>query len=126
MFKIVTFLGTAVVAAAVFALLPANAADDVEAKAQTCDACHGQAGQPADPKIIPVIWGQRADYLFKELHDYRSGDRNNAIMSPLAQGIALDDLRKLAAYFAAKSWPAKTSPANAAPASAAPPPENIA
>jgi len=114
MLKIVTILGTAFVAAA-------NAADDIEAKAQACSACHGASGGPTDPKIIPVIWGQRADYLFKELHDYRSGDRNNAIMSPLAQGIALDDLRKLAAYFAAKSWAAK-----AAPAGAAPPPETIA
>ena len=108
------FLAAAVAMAAVFAL-PANAADDIETKAQGCGLCHGQNGEPTDAKIIPVIWGQRADYLFKELHDYRSGDRNNAIMSPLAQGIALDDLRKLAAYFAAKSWPAQPAAASAPP-----------
>lgn len=123
MFKIVTILVTAFVAAAIaaFAFLPANAADAIEARAQGCGLCHGPNGEPTDPKVIPVIWGQRADYLFKELHDYRSGDRSNAVMKLIAQNIALEDLRKMAVYFAAKNWPAK-----AVPASAAPPPETIA
>jgi cytochrome c553 len=104
-------------AAAVFAVfvLPANAADDIEAKAQGCGLCHGQNGEPTDPKIIPIIWGQQANYLYKELHDYRSGDRNNPIMSLIGQNIALEDLRKLAAYFAAKSWPAHPAGAAATP-----------
>src|ERR1700728_1487480 len=95
-------------AAAVIAVVavPAGAADDIEQKTQGCGACHGQNGAPADPKTTPIIWGQQGNYLFKELHDYRSGDRNSPIMSPLAQGLSLDDLRKVAAYFAAKSWPA--------------------
>jgi cytochrome c553 len=106
-------------AAAIFASLPANA-DDIETKAQACNACHGQTGAPTTA-IIPVIWGQQANYLYKELHDYHSGARDNPIMGPLANGFTLDDLRKLAAYFAAKSWPARSAPANAAP-----PPEAIA
>jgi cytochrome c553 len=39
------------------ATAPANAADEFEAKLQTCNACHGQNGQPVD-KSIPIIWGQ--------------------------------------------------------------------
>ena len=42
-------------------------------------------------------------------------------MSPIAKGLAQEDLRKIAAYFAAKSWPAQR--AAAAPA---PPPNGIA
>ena len=114
--------GVLAIAAAVaaFAFLPANAADDVEAKAQACGACHGQNGASTAP-IIPIIWGQQSSYLYKELHDYHSGARDNPIMTPLAKGSALDDLRKLADYFAAKSWPAP-HPA----AAAAAPPEAIA
>jgi len=93
----------------------AQAADDIEAKAQTCAACHGEAGMPTDPKIIPIIWGQQESYIVKQLHDYRSGDRDNAIMSPIAKDLAQEDLRKLARYFAAKQWPAQAQAA-AAPA----------
>ena len=97
-------------------VVPAYAADDIEEKAQLCAACHGQSGVPTDPKTIPVIWGQQQSYLVKQLHDYRSGDRDNPIMSSIAKGLAQDDLRKIAAYFAAKSWPAQTvTPASASP-----------
>ncbi len=95
----------------------AYSADDIEAKAQACAACHGQNGVPTDPKTIPNIWGQEKSYLVKQLHDYRSGDRDDPIMSPIAKQLAQEDLRKIAAYFAAKSWPAKT----AATATASPP-----
>jgi cytochrome c553 len=99
------------------AAVPAYSADDIEAKAQTCAICHGQNGVPIDPKIIPIIWGQQQSYLVKQLHDYRSGDRDNAMMSAIAKGLEQGDLRKIAAYFAAKSWPAQRTPA----ASASPP-----
>jgi cytochrome c553 len=79
------------------AAVPAYAADDIEAKAQVCAACHGQNGVPTDPKTIPIIWGQQQSYLVKQLHDYRSGDRDNPIMSLIAKGLAQDDLRNIAA-----------------------------
>ena len=90
-------------------LPPAHAADEIEAKAQLCAACHGAKGAPADPKTIPVIWGQEQSYLMKQLRDFRNGERNSAIMSPLAKNLAEGDLRKIAAYFAAKTWPARAS-----------------
>jgi cytochrome c553 len=101
--------------------VPASAADDIEAKVQMCDACHGQNGMPTDPKTIPIIWGQQQSYLVKQLRDYRNGERDNPIMSPIAKALAQEDLRKIAAYFAAKSWPAQR--ATAAPT---PPPNGIA
>ena len=108
-------------AAAGFAVtaMPAYAADDIAAKVQICAACHGENGIPTDPKTIPTIWGQQQSYLVKQLHDYRSGDRDNPIMSPIAKDLAQEDLRKIAAYFAAKSWPA-SGPAQPAAASAPP------
>lgn len=99
-----TILGAGI-GLSVVAVPAAFAADDIEAKVQTCAVCHGQNGVPLDPKTMPVIWGQQQSYLVKQLHDYRSGDRDNPIMTPIAKGLAQEDLRKIAAYFAAKSWP---------------------
>jgi cytochrome c553 len=103
------------------AIPPAHAADDIEAKAKPCAACHGDQGVPTDAKTIPVIWGQEQSYLMKQLRDFRNGERNSAVMSPIAKELAEGDLRKLAAYFAARTWPAKS--ARAKPPS---PPKGIA
>lgn len=103
------------------AVLPADAAEDLETKARQCGACHGENGVPTDPKTIPVIWGQDQSYLMKQLRDYRNGERNSAIMSPIAKDLPEADLRKIAAFFAAKSWPAQRASAKA-PA----PPKGIA
>jgi len=86
-------------------IVPAVAADDIDAKAQTCSQCHGQNGEPVDPNSIPVIWGQQESYLYKELHDYHSGDRISPVMAPAVHDLSLPDLRKIAAYFATKTWP---------------------
>jgi len=91
----------------------ADAADEIEAKAQACAACHGNNGVPTDPKTIPVIWGQEQSYLMKQLRDFRNGERNSAVMSPLAKNLAEGDLRPMAAYFAAKPWPARRAAAKA-------------
>jgi len=93
----------------VIAIPPAHAADDIEAKAQLCAACHGDKGVPTDPKTIPVIWGQEQSYLMKQLRDFRNRERNSPVMSPIAKDLAEGDLRKIAAYFAAKTWPARRS-----------------
>jgi cytochrome c553 len=103
------------------AIAPVHAADAIDAKAQLCAACHGDNGVPTDAKTIPVIWGQDQSYLMKQLRDFRNGERNSAVMSPIAKDLAEGDLRKIAAYFAAKPWPARR--ASAKPPS---PPKGIA
>src|SRR5258708_27213669 len=94
------------------AIPPVHAADELETKAHPCAACHGDKGVPTDPKTIPVIWGQERSYLMKQLRDFRNGERNSAVMSPIAKGLAEGDLRKIAVYFAAKTWPERPAPAN--------------
>lgn len=113
-----TLFGAVLVSAVV--ALPANAADDIASRLDICSACHGANGAPTNP-ATPVVWGQQENYLYKELHDYHSGERNNAIMSPMVKSFSLDDLRKVATYFAGKSWPAKPSTV-----AAGSPPEGIA
>lgn len=86
------------------AAVPASAADDIESRVQVCAGCHGQNGVPINT-ATPVIWGQQANYLYKELHDYHSGDRANPFMSSVAKQFTLPELREVANYFAAKQWP---------------------
>jgi cytochrome c553 len=107
-----TFFG-AVAAFAVVAV-PAQAADELETSLLVCSTCHGQNGQPIDA-TIPIIWGQQTSYLVKQLHDYKSGDRENAIMKAFADGVKQQDLRKAATYLAEKTWPAHPAGASASP-----------
>src|SRR5437870_13698694 len=94
---------------------PANAQDAIEGKLQVCTSCHGANGQPINP-VIPIIWGQQDYFLTKQLHDYKSGDRDNPLMAAFAKNFAQAELRSVAQYFAKKSWPARTTPAASAPA----------
>jgi cytochrome c553 len=100
-------------AAAVAMVHAANAADDLDARLQTCNACHGADGKPISA-AIPIIWGQQTAYLVKQIHDYRAKDRDNPVMTPLAATIKQEETRKAAAYFAAKTWPAAAHAAAAA------------
>jgi cytochrome c553 len=109
-------VGALVISAAAFAA-SAQAQDALEAKLQICSSCHGQTGQPMDPKTMPIIWGQFENFLTKQLHDYRAGDRNNPIMSSMAKTLSQEELRPAAHYFASKMWPARTGAAPAAPSS---------
>jgi len=103
----------AAIAVAIAVAGPADAADDLETQAQTCSGCHGVAGTPINA-ATPNIWGQRSDYLYKQLHDFKSGARANATMSAIVKDMSFDDLRKLANYFADKGW-VSSQPSAAAP-----------
>jgi cytochrome c553 len=92
------------VAAIVASVPAASAADDLEARLQTCNACHGADGKPISA-VIPIIWGQQTAYMVKQIHDYRAKDRDNPVMTPLAGTIKQEETRKAAAYFALKTWP---------------------
>ena len=75
---------------------------------------HVANGTPLDPKTMPNIWGQQPYYILTQLVHYRNGMREHPVMSVIAKGLQQSDLRPLAAYYAAKSWPAASS-APAAP-----------
>src|SRR5215472_3042139 len=93
MIKSVVSAGCAAVVVLALIAGPAAAADELDAKLAACNVCHGQNGQPID-KSIPIIWGQTTAYLVKQIHDYRSEDRINPVMSPLAQTIKPEEWRK--------------------------------
>ena len=92
------------VATGVGAALPAAAAEPVDNALTTCWSCHGQNARPKDASI-PVIQGQRADYLEKQLRDFRSGARDSQIMSSMAEGIPASQVARAGAIIAALPWP---------------------
>ncbi|MFO7603583.1 MAG: c-type cytochrome [Gammaproteobacteria bacterium] len=68
--------------------------------ATACIACHGANGEGNAAAGFPRLAGLNADYLAKQLQDYRKGSRSHATMNPVAT--ALDDAssRDVAAYYA--------------------------
>jgi cytochrome c553 len=77
-----------------------KAAGAAKAK-EVCAACHGVDGNSTDPNN-PRLAGQWRDYLEKALRDYKSGERNNAIMSGFAKALSQKDIENLAAYYASQ------------------------
>jgi cytochrome c553 len=79
-------------------------ARDIAAKVEVCTACHGESGKPAD-KLIPVIWGQQAGYIYIQLRDFKRGDRKSEIMQPIASSFEKDEMLAIAGYLSRKQWP---------------------
>jgi cytochrome c553 len=81
---------------------PAQAGGDAEAgkaKAQACFACHGVNGNSSTP-MFPSLAGQHASYLAKQLADFKSGKRQNALMAGQVASLSPQDMADLAAFFA--------------------------
>lgn len=62
-----------------------------------CSSCHGADGNSGAP-LYPKLSQQHPEYLAKQLAEFKSGKRANAIMSGLAAGLSDDDMRNVAAY----------------------------
>ena len=105
----VTSLASAVLALSAFSSFaagPAPAAPAPVAKVKpdlvkgqasfaSCVGCHGadgNSGTPANPKLAQ----QHPEYIVKQLQEYKSGKRANAIMSGIAAGLTEDDMRNIA------------------------------
>ncbi len=86
----------------------ARAAETLESTVATCWSCHGAAGLPSD-STIPIIWGQSAAYIEKQLRDYRSGERSSQIMSSMSESVRRDDLARAADMIAKMPWPQSSS-----------------
>ena len=75
-----------------------------EKSTQVCAACHtadGSRGSPANP----ILQGQHAEYLVKQLTEFKSGKRANAIMQGFAATLSDEDMKNIAYWVASK--PAK-------------------
>ncbi|GAA6136158.1 c-type cytochrome [Oceaniserpentilla sp. 4NH20-0058] len=67
--------------------------------AAPCAACHGQDGNSAAASF-PKIAGLGEKYILKQLKDFKSGDRDNAIMKGQVAALNETQMADLAAFFA--------------------------
>ena len=63
-----------------------------------CSMCHGPQG--ISQANSPNLAGQYETVIYKQLKDFQSGARTNAVMSPMVGTLSDQDMRDLAAYYA--------------------------
>ncbi len=87
--------------AAAFAAVPAAAADVKAGRALAeakCAVCHGLDGI-AKIAEAPNLAGQNDNYLTKQLEAFKSGERQNQMMSIVIEPLSEDDIANLVTYF---------------------------
>lgn len=67
-------------------------------KSGVCGGCHGVDGN-APVAIWPKLAGQNADYIAKQLQDFRKGNRTDPMMTGMASILTDQDVLDLAAHF---------------------------
>lgn len=70
-------------------------------KVAVCTGCHAADGNSplaANPKLA----GQGEKYLAKQMREFKSGARNNAIMQPMVATLSDEDIDDIAAYYASQ------------------------
>ena len=72
-----------------------------EAKTAVCGACHGADGNSAIAKY-PKLAGQNESYIVRQLIQFKSGKRENAIMMPFASMLSEQDMHDIGAFFASQ------------------------
>lgn len=79
-----------------------DAAKGATIAGQVCAACHTSDGSRG-LATNPILQGQHADYIVKQLTEFKGGQRDNAIMKPMASTLSPDDMRNVAAFFESKT-----------------------
>jgi cytochrome c553 len=73
--------------------------DNGKAKAATCAGCHGMDGNSPSPQF-PKLASQHEEYIVEQLKAFKSGTRQNPIMTGMAAPLSDQDMADLGAYFA--------------------------
>ncbi len=73
----------------------------IKASVGFCIACHGAR----DTAFLPIIKGQKEEYLVKAIKDFRSGERQNPLMNPPAGKLTDEEVAYLAKFFASRPAP---------------------
>ncbi len=81
-------------------------------KSIMCASCHGADGNSL-VTIYPKLAGQSANYIAKQLADFKSGERNDPIMVGMVAALSEKDMNDLAAYFAVQTPTAGTGETSA-------------
>lgn len=115
--QLVVFVALAAVAPVTLAEdEPAAPATIEEIAAGICAGCHGADGNSMIP-MNPILAGQQAEYLTKQLIDFKANGeeppkRNSPIMSAMVAALSQDDAKKLGEYYAKQKMTASQVPAD--------------
>lgn len=71
-------------------------------KSAICASCHGATGISAIG-MYPNLAGQGANYLSKQLADFKSGARKDPVMVGMVAALSPEDMNDLGAYFAVQA-----------------------
>ncbi len=74
---------------------------DPSTKAAVCGGCHGAEGNSAIPNF-PKLAGQQQQYLAKQLVDFKSGARDDAMMKGMVAGLSEEDITTLTTWYASR------------------------
>ncbi len=64
-----------------------------------CVSCHGAAGN-STITVNPKLSGQHEAYVVKQLTDFTTPARNNAVMTTFSKAMTADDMKNVAAFLA--------------------------
>jgi cytochrome c553 len=79
----------------------AGSAEQGQAKAAPCVACHGVNGNSVNPEW-PSLAGQHEAYVKRQLSAFKNDQRQNPLMTPMAKPLSEQDMADLGAYYAAQ------------------------
>jgi len=99
--KLVVIAATCALLGSATAALAAGDPTAGKAKSAVCAACHNADGNSTITQY-PNLGGQSADYLIKQLQEFKSGARVNAIMVGMVAPLSSQDMEDLAAFFASQ------------------------
>jgi len=71
-------------------------------KSTPCAGCHGADGSSVNPEW-PNLAGQGDNYLDKQMQDFKSGARTNAMMAPMVAALSEQDMANLSAFYASQT-----------------------
>lgn len=72
-----------------------------------CKTCHQADGSGNAATGWPRLAGMNADYLVRQLRAIAAGERENAVMKPIASGMTQKEMRAVSDYYADMDPPAK-------------------
>ena len=106
----------AVIAVALWAMTGVAHAQADEARAKkviggSCFLCHGAEGESAS-EVFPRLAGQNAEYIAKQLENFKSGKRKSSAMAPMVAELSPDDMAALGRFYGSRS-PHKEAPKDA-------------
>lgn len=104
--SVISFTSTQVIAAEALAATAPEATVEKKTAEQivttVCAACHTSNGNSVIT-LNPKLAGQHPEYLVKQLTEFKSGKRANAVMSGMASMLSDEEMKSLAAYFSSQN-----------------------